>query len=79
LHTAIPWNLDELINQVHEHQWIINEVGPDAIHIVNNTCGGNVFQGAATSGQRLIINNTDGGMVVQGLQITGPDLSAMLE
>jgi hypothetical protein len=78
LHTTIPWNLDGLINQVYEHQRIFNEVGPKTIHIVNNTCGGNVFQGVATSGQRLIINNTDGGIVVQGLEITGPHLSAML-
>ena len=70
-------NIDELLNLGNEHQQIINEAGSEAIHIVNNTWGGN-YQGAATRGQRLIINNTDGRMVVQGLEINGTDLSAML-
>jgi len=78
LHTSIPSNIEEPLNLVYEHQPIINGTGSEAIYIVNNTCGGNVFQGTATRGQRLIINNTDGGRVVQGLEINGADLSAML-
>jgi hypothetical protein len=71
-------NINELLNLVYKHQPTINEAGSKAIYIVNNTHGRNVFQGAATRGQRLIINNTDGGRVVQGLEINGIDLSAML-